>query len=531
MNFKIYHLSPRIELNTTRYTADIMTNFSDQFSGFKAKQLTSLAPNTFHSYTFNETYKEDLNSKKTLTFSMCKNVFIDGQYIINPFINNIQAGSLLLLVDMYNNHTFFMVTDINYTFSANNMTYKYTCEDMFSYTTSRLNSGYTLENDAESKDFIGAKTIDWWVIKHIAPDCKISYQYIPFSKGIYQRKTKGNKIYPYKQNADGSTSMYKVKKIIKEPQLDGVLSASIRNKVNRNLDLTVEEQAEYDKYMQQHAYYESYAFSCSNSSANGALVSLADHFDLQIKVFERLDFATGIALFYYWFEPKKNETRVTGLQYSPNSSIQNFTLGHSAKSLTTVLNVEGLTYEDELITLIPNVSPFFYQLFQSPVWEESVFTKNSYSAFLAPQPYYGYIPRGPVNPEIVDEVKIYPLAKGNFTYQLISLAEIQSATGTTLRSDYPADLSSASLTSDINTLKAEINTKMKEACDIDTPAGTSINDTCLVFKLDNLPVWVDGKSIISLYPHFSFGKSVIFYNTNESGEEPTTYTSAPYKHP
>ena len=66
MMFKIYSLTPHIERNITKYTADIITSFSDQFSSFKEKQGSSLST-AYHSYTFDEIYKEDLNSKKTLT--------------------------------------------------------------------------------------------------------------------------------------------------------------------------------------------------------------------------------------------------------------------------------------------------------------------------------------------------------------------------------------------------------------------------------------------------------------------------------
>ena len=187
---------------------------------------------------------------------------------------------------------------------------------------------------------------------------------MPCGKGVYE--TKSGSIQDFNENSDDVTNIKKLKRIIKEAYLDTVLSPVVKSKIDTNETLSAEEKAQYDDYLKNHSLYETYAFSCSNSSANGALVSLAEHYDLQIRVFEHLNIKTGNAIFYYWFEPKKNEKRVTGLQYSPKNGIQNFTLGHSGKSLTTVLNVQGPTYDDEVISLIPPVSPFFYQLFQSP---------------------------------------------------------------------------------------------------------------------------------------------------------------------
>ena len=487
MNFRIYCLTPRLEDNAPYFTADLMTNFNDQVTAFKQKSTQKISENNHsHSYTYDEKFKIDLNSKKSLTFSMSKNVIVDEISLINPFVNNIQVGSLLLLVDYYNNHHFFIVTDIKFNFTSINVTYQYTCEDMFSYTTSRLNSGYTLENDAESEDFIGAKTIDWWVIKHIVPDCRIDYTYVPFNKGLYQRTD--NQIVPFTTNQDGIVNINSLKKIIKQPYLDGTLSAEIKSKVDKNEELTVEEQDLYDKYKAAHAYYETFAFSCSDSSANGALVSLADHFDLQIRTFEYLNIKKGKAIFYFWFEPKKNEERVTGLQYSPSDSIQSFSLGHSAKSLTTILDVEGPTYQDELITLIPNVSPFFYQLFQSPVWDKSNFLNNSYSAYLGPQIYQGYIPSTENPEEIQFNINGDNSIQGNFKYQVTSTNNIGTSLEDTIKSDYH-NSSDAALAARIAALKTALPNKIIEVFGPtdgeDTPL---ILSQSIILSLNDLPI-------------------------------------------
>lgn len=517
MIFKIYSLTPHIEEEIVKYTADIITNFSDQFSSFKEKQKESFLL-TYHSYTFDETYKEDLNSKKTLNFSMSKKVFIDGEYITNPFVNNIQVNSLILLIDMYNNHTFFVITDIDYSFSANNTIYKYTCEDLFSYTTTRLNSGYTLENDSSSEDFIGAKTIDWWVMNHINPDCKISYSYIPFYKGIYE--TKNGKIQFLDKNSDGNTNIINLKKIIKEAYPDATLSAEIRSKVETNTALTAEEQATYDSYLKNHTFYEEYSFSCSNSSANGALVSLADHYDLQIRVFEQLNFKTGEALFYFWFEPKKNDKRVTGLQYSPKNGIQNFSLGHSGKSLTTILNVQGPTYDDEIISLIPPVSPFFYQLFQSSLWEQSIFSSGSYSSFLAPQTYVGYMLEETAGIETTEGyAKDNPTVKGNFVYELSSIESIKNFVQAQIEKDYLTTIPESEKTFILN----QIEKNIKEA------SGVENTNQCIICKLSDLPIWLDGLAILPLYPNYDFGNSIISYRTKE-GEKEVIKETAPYTH-
>ena len=70
-----------------------------------------------------------------------------------------------------------------------NITYQYTCQDAFSYQYTRQQSGYTIENDSTSENFIGPKTIDWWVIQKIIPECYIQYQYVPLSLGLYAEKT------------------------------------------------------------------------------------------------------------------------------------------------------------------------------------------------------------------------------------------------------------------------------------------------------------------------------------------------------
>ena len=65
------------------------------------------------------------------------------------------------MTDQYLNEYIFTVTSIKYTIKENNITYNISCQDSFSYQMARQQDGYTIENDIESEDFIGAKTVDW----------------------------------------------------------------------------------------------------------------------------------------------------------------------------------------------------------------------------------------------------------------------------------------------------------------------------------------------------------------------------------
>ena len=342
MEFQIYLLTPQTRRNSVYYTKDLMTDFVSQ---------TEQQPH--YSYTYNETYKESENSKKSLTFTMTKRVFLNGDWVDNPFVAAAQPNSQILLVDRYGNETIFVITDISYSFSSINVTYSYTCEDFFSYSTIRQNDGYVIENDPESDEFIGSRTLDWWAYK-IRKDCNIRYEYIPMREAVYADR---------KGEIHHSLDIENCKHLIKNAY----------------------DEANFKDY------YTQTIFSCSGSSANAALVDLASRLDMHVRVYEHLkDTKDGNQLVgYFWFEPKKNDLRDSGLVYSPNTSIQSFGLTHSSKSLTSILNVQGPTYNDELITLIPDITPFFFRYFESKMWLKSDFKENGFTALLQRQTFTG----------------------------------------------------------------------------------------------------------------------------------------------
>ena len=112
-------------------------------------------------YTYNEKYSQHQNAQKELTFSMDRKILMHDEWLTNPHTANLHVGSIIELEDKYNNTILFIVKKIQYTFKEHNITYNYTCQDAFSYQYTRQQSGYTIENDAASENFIGPKTIDW----------------------------------------------------------------------------------------------------------------------------------------------------------------------------------------------------------------------------------------------------------------------------------------------------------------------------------------------------------------------------------
>ena len=111
-------------------------------------------------YTYDEKFELHQNTQRTLTFSMNRDVIREDRIEKNPFINYLYIGAQLLLVDKYDNHHLMTVSKINYEFHAINTVFKYECQDSFNYQLSRQNAGYAIENNPDSVDFIGAKTLD-----------------------------------------------------------------------------------------------------------------------------------------------------------------------------------------------------------------------------------------------------------------------------------------------------------------------------------------------------------------------------------
>lgn len=371
-HFKLYLLTPQFKNNATVFIEDQITEFYTQSDQIQSKQVEILSDdssddiqearedlwhnghNTF-SYSYNEKLSKEQNAQKTLTFEMNRYIITENEWQENPFARNIMDNSLILLRE-YNyeevsEETLFIVTSIKYNFKENNTIYSISCQDRFTYETARQNDGYTIKNDPESVDFIGAKTIDWWIINKIIPECHVNYQYLSMQTGLYL--TKQGKYYTFDINEKDNLQVPdndEILKIVKEPY-----------SIDTDKD-----------------YFEFFSFSCSDSNANAALIELADLIDFQLNTFEHTNSVQTLDC-YFWVEPKQNDKRL-GLEYSPMQSIKNFELTHKSDSLTTVLNVVGPTVNEEVISLIPSIPPFFTNvILDGGKWDNSDFNEGYFT--------------------------------------------------------------------------------------------------------------------------------------------------------
>ena len=245
----------------------------------------------------------------------------------------------------------FTVKNIKHTLKSENIIYQYSCEDTFSYQHIRQHNGYSIENDPSSEDFIGAKTIDWWVHNKIKKDCHISYEYVPLFEGLYQAQETNNLIL-YNDNSSPTNVLKIVKQIY-----------------------TKEEYPEL---------YEKIPFSISGSNASAVLISLAEELGLMLNyreqnIRDRNGNRTNLFKRYFWFEPKKNE-KTANLKYSPKINIQSFDFSHNGAALTTILNVDPVEVNNELVTLIPETPPLFSSLFLSSDWNNSSYTDGYFTS-------------------------------------------------------------------------------------------------------------------------------------------------------
>ena len=366
--FKIYLLTPSVvdvnEENSfnqrTSYLKTTISEFYSQQEEFNngVKDLKN-QKNTF-TFTFDEKIAFHKNAQKELTFSMLRNIWIENEFVVNPFISALSIGTQVLLEDKDENEHIFTIKNISYTPTSENMLYAYTCQDSFSYQGARQNSGYTIDNDSSSADFIGAENIDFWA-NRIKTDCHIGYDYLGLEDILWLASN--NNLY---------------------------LSKNIKQTIEEENEIRKEENKEpisFNKYIKksynekEHKdYFATIPFSVSGSNASAALISLAEQLGLMLRVYEKSyknteDDRVYIKT-YFWLEPEKHE-EVSGLKYSPYSSIQSFSFSHAGESLSTVLNVESNTFDDELITLLPDVPEFFVEYFDSKEWDESSF----YSGF------------------------------------------------------------------------------------------------------------------------------------------------------
>ena len=342
------------------YQQRVKNNLVKKSEDEKKEDFSSpISTNNFSSsYTYDEKFSIHLNAQKELTFSMDKNVFRADRWEENPFYFSIHVGSHLLLEDKEGNHYLFTVKNISYTIKENNLSQSITCQDSFTYQGSRQNDGYEIENDPSSEDFIGAKTIDWWVLHKIQPECGIIYKYIPLMKGLYE-----NQSGQFIEFLDPS-EIINLKRLIKEP---------------------------YSK-VENSEMYETFAFSCSGSNADAALISLGEELNLQLETFEHLKEGAirggNTLVRYFWYTPRQN-THITGLEYSPLSDIQDFSFSFAGDSLTSVLNVTGYSSDDgSIVSLIPDIPQFFYNVFLNQTfWENSLFKPGFFAELVQGQSY------------------------------------------------------------------------------------------------------------------------------------------------
>lgn len=348
IQFQIKLLTPVFSTNSqvgiSNFLETTVSNFilSDQQGPFDPTSQENLEKEqqfskSNFSYTFDEQISIHKNAQKDLSFSMLQYQWNDDVYEKNPFVSKIKVGSQLLLIDTYGNEYFFSVKNISYDIKKDNIVYKYDCQDSFTFNLIRQQSGYTIENDLNSESFIGARSIDWWAEK-IKKECYIPYQYVKLDEGLYI------------DNNDNltKTKPAQVKYVIKEPF-----------------------SKDEDKEL-----FESLPFSLSDSNASAALISLGETLGLTLKTAERNRHTSGRTTSfnqYFWFEPEKNN-KPSGLRYSPYREVQSFSLSHAGDSLTTILNIEPNTIDDEVITVFDQVPLFFSQLIQNAnEWDNSSF--------------------------------------------------------------------------------------------------------------------------------------------------------------
>ncbi len=364
-NFKLRLIVPNNDesfngnkIDKEAYIASLITNFTDQLDSYQSNQnKLALDSSILHTNDFNYTYNEKVsfhkNGQKELTFTMDDKIFINNEYIQNPYARILRVGVQIELTDKYNNIHLFTVNKVQYGLHNLNITYNVTCQDSFTYQLNRQNSGYTLSNDETSVDFIGALDIDQWAEK-ITTDCYVTYRYIPLDTGIYQY-IKNGIYYIGTFEVPGDDVVLSV-----SPQLENV-SKIIKAIYNKN---------NYPDY------YETFPFSASGSSANAALISAAETLGLQLFTVEGYseETTTGKVVYnrFFYFGPTKNPD-VSGLTYSPKQEIQNFGLNFSGDSLTTVLNVKSTTWEDEEIGIFPKMPHIIQSIIMENNWSRSLY--------------------------------------------------------------------------------------------------------------------------------------------------------------
>lgn len=350
--FKLFLLTPSSsgDINSVEFLKTTISEFysnNTQIEDVDFSSISTLTSNkTSYCYSFNEKFSIHTNGQKELNFSMLRKVWLGDEWITNPFVEQMHNGVQLLLEDKYNNQMIFTIKNISYKLGSSNITYDISCQDSFSYQTIRLNDGYTIDNANDSEEFIGAKSIDWWVVNKIQPECYLRYQYIPLFQGLCLTK---------------NGSSLKLQTFFEDNNLSNVVKI-------------IKPVYDSSKYQE---YYETIPFSVSGSNCSAALIALGEELGLMLNYAERVE-DDGTFTTYFWFEPKRRE-EVSNIQYSPYTSVQSFGFTQAGDSLTTVMNVESNTIADEIISLIPNVPLFFNKVFSSSDWKTGKFKKGFFT--------------------------------------------------------------------------------------------------------------------------------------------------------
>lgn len=377
-------------INSTKdqstFIPTVISNYNSQIKFNDNNAILARAnPEDSFSYTYNEKLSIHQNAQKELSFDMDRKLLLHDEWLDNPYVSAIHIGSTIELQDKYDNTYLFIVNKINYKFKEHNIIYQYTCQDAFSYQYTRQQSGYTIENDSTSENFIGPKTIDWWVIQKIIPECYIQYNYIPLSIGLYALKT-ADKYQVFTFTTEERLSWKDIdgeeKIILKEPYSDAELFTPI-------------------------------IFSCSNSNANAALIALGEELNLMIHTYEHIDNNQQYYR-YFWYEPKQNQD-VSGLTYSPKKNIKDFGLNFKGDSLTTVLNINSNELGEDIVTLFPSIPDFFTTLFSSEEWKTTRFYPGYFSDIIDGK-YYSYSTNLNNNNSIVigDNIEIKQFGPNNY---------------------------------------------------------------------------------------------------------------------
>lgn len=303
-----------------------------------------LSQDQYYCYTYDEKFQVHPNSQRTLTFSMNQKIIRADRIEMNPFTNYLFIGAQLLLVDKYDNHHLMTISKISYDFKETNTVFKYECQDSFTYQLSRQNTGYEITNNIDDNSFIGAQSLDWWVLCKIQPECKISYQYLRLEDKYHYKPS-----FPKAEYAD---------------------------------------------------FHRTVPFSASGT-ANSVLIALGELFGLQLRVYERVNLQQSVIINgvadinpaygridkFYWFEPVKS-LRPTGLKYSPSLDLKSFSLDHTGESFSSILNVQSHEIGDTLITLIPTVPSFFRQWFETAEWNNTDFVPGLFLSSCQEKSHY-----------------------------------------------------------------------------------------------------------------------------------------------